>query len=338
MSESEMSDGNSENVIRNHKLFPFICYFKGCGRRFKQEAGAAQHMITGCKFHPHNDENKKKRKSVSETFACDSEGCGRKFTSESGLQDHKSACKFNTGKAVASVDQLLRETGKKQKTQKGTFACHHSGCIRVFGAEQSMRDHMMDCKFGVAANMDVSTSPKGQSRNRGKKQDTETVRVVEFACTHSGCSRKFRSEEGLKDHMKDCKFNIANDAATVQSGTAAARVVPFACTHSGCTRHFKSQESLGDHMKSCKLSKGDPDANAQKGNIKTAEADANTVYFACTHSGCTRKLRSDEGLTDHMNNCKFRPSSFSCTHEGCSRILRSEEGLRDHMKDCKFGR
>jgi uncharacterized Zn-finger protein len=139
-----------------------------------------------------------------------------------------------------------------------------------------------------------------------------------YPCARPGCKTQMKSKNGIANHMKTHRDDLAHECTHPgcgkqferQQGLAAHMAShsddrPFVCTHPGCNTRFKRKSTLSNHM-------------------QTHRDDV----FVCTHPGCGRRFARKQALVAHaVAHSDDRP--YACAHPGCDRrfktsILRSK--------------
>lgn len=141
-----------------------------------------------------------------------------------------------------------------------------------------------------------------------------------FKCDYSGCSKRFASEDDLKNHIYDEHFR-------------------YKCNHDHCDERFHSEEDLNDHvnrMHRFECEKCHQIFTTREGlvnHVKDCPKATNpttpvAAQHKCLTPGCRKIFSSEDQLYEHIKTAHNR---YACSICGQNMWYNDEKGLNRHM-------
>lgn len=148
--------------------------------------------------------------------------------------------------------------------------------------------------------------------------ETETGDRVVFICSNSKCKAEFTSEEEMKLHMIDHKFDSKQQCEY--------------CPMTFKTRHFyeKHIDSIhNDSQHVCQVC--GKVFHTQRQYTSHLRNHDQTRKYQCNIEGCEKAFRVKHHLMNHLR-VHLKDSPFECNYEGCSARFRQKHALTIHIR------
>lgn len=164
------------------------------------------------------------------------------------------------------------------------------------------------------------------SEDREEKPDYSTCVMIGddveksyFICNNTKCSAELTSQEEMKLHMLDHKFDFGPQKCSQ-------------CPQMFKTRHFyeKHVESYhGEPIHICQICGKILESRIQlRSHLRNHDQ---TLKYKCNFAGCSKAFRVKHHLDNHMR-AHTKESPFACDYEGCSARFRQKHALTIHMR------